>query len=93
MLAIGINGIAPCEVAANMEPAALRQQFGRDLRMGGGFDKRIVTAGPEAIDKEVNRLTPLVKEGGLVLGIDHSVPADVSWDNYRYYIDSIMKIV
>jgi uroporphyrinogen decarboxylase len=93
MLAIGINGIAPCEVAANMEPAALRKQFGRELRMGGGFDKRIVTAGPEAIKNELHRLSPLVKEGGLVLGIDHSVPADVSWDNYRYYIDAIMKIV
>jgi uroporphyrinogen decarboxylase len=93
MLAIGINGISPCEVAANMEPSALRKQFGKDLRMGGGFDKRIVSAGPNAIQNEINRLLPLVREGGLVLGIDHSVPADVSWDNYRYYIDAMIKAV
>ncbi|MGD0092516.1 MAG: hypothetical protein ABSE73_21585, partial [Planctomycetota bacterium] len=39
MLAAGVNGTVPCEVAAGMDPVALRQRFGRDLRMGGGFDK------------------------------------------------------
>ncbi|MFA6291161.1 MAG: uroporphyrinogen decarboxylase family protein [Victivallales bacterium] len=91
MLGVGINGIAPCEVAANMDPAGLRRQFGKDLRMGGGFDKRIVSAGLEAVGRELERLSPLLREGGLILGIDHSVPADVSWDNYRRYIDAIVK--
>jgi hypothetical protein len=61
--------------------------------MGGGFDKRIVSAGPDAVKRELERLSPLIREGGLILGIDHSVPADVSWDNYRHYIDAIVKAV
>jgi hypothetical protein len=60
---------------------------------GGGFDKRIVAAGPAAVKAELARLAPVIREGGFVCGVDHSVPADVSWDNYRRYIDLITKAV
>ena len=93
MLSVGVNSTVPCEVAANMDPVALRKQFGRDLRIGGGFDKRIVAQGPEAVKRELERLAPVIREGGFVPGVDHSVPADVSWDNYRCYIDLITKEV
>ncbi len=63
-LAVGINGLAPCEVAAGMDPVALRSQFGRALRMIGGFDKRLVAKGKAAIDAEFARLRPVIEEGG-----------------------------
>ncbi len=91
MLAAGVNSTCPCEVAAGMDPVALRKQFGRELRIGGGFDKRIVPAGSEAVRKELDRLSPVIREGGFIAGIDHSVPADVSWDNYRHYIDLLIE--
>lgn len=93
MLAVGVNSTVPCEVAANMDPVALRQQFGRELRIGGGFDKRIVAQGPAAVQRELERLAPVIREGGFVPGIDHSVPADVSWDHYRAYLDLLIAAV
>lgn len=90
-LSVGINGIAPCEVAAGMDPVGLRQQFGKELRMLGGFDKRIAACGKKAIDAEFKRLRPIIEEGGFIPGIDHSVSADISWDNYRYYLDAAQK--
>ncbi len=51
--AAGVNSTVPCEVAASMDPVALRAQFGRELRIGGGFDKRIVAAGPAAVKAEL----------------------------------------
>jgi uroporphyrinogen decarboxylase len=87
MIAAGVNSTVPCEVAANMDPVALRARFGRDLRIGGGFDKRIVAQGPAAVKTELKRLEPVIREGGFIPGIDHSVPADVSWDHYRAYIE------
>lgn len=92
-LSVGINGLAPCEVAAGMDPVELRREFGRSLRMMGGFDKRIVTCGKGAIDAEFARLRPVIEEGGYIPGIDHSVSADISWDNYRYYLDAAQKAV
>ncbi len=93
MLAVGVNSTVPCEVAASMDPVALRRQFGRDLRLGGGFDKRLVAKGPAAVAQELARLAPVIREGGFVPGIDHSVPADVSWDQFRRYIELITKAV
>lgn len=90
MLAVGVNSTVPCEVAAGMDPVALRQQFGRALRIGGGFDKRIVAQGPAAITREFARLSPVIRDGGFVPGIDHSIPADISFDNYRYYLDALV---
>ena len=29
----------------------------------------------------------LIEEGGFIPTIDHTVPPDVSWDNFRYYMD------
>ncbi len=74
-----------------MEPVALRRQFGRELRLIGGFDKRIVAQGRKAIDAEFARLKPVIDEGGFIPAIDHSVSADISFDNYRYYLDAVLK--
>lgn len=89
-LETSINCLAPCEVAAGMDPVDLRRQFGRDLRMVGGFDKRIAARGPKAIAAEFARLRPVLAEGGFMPAIDHSIPADVSWDDYRAFIDQLL---
>jgi len=90
-LAVGINGLEPCEVAAGMDPVELRRTFGKSLRLIGGFDKRLVAQGKAAIDAEFRRLQPVIKEGGYLPAIDHSVSADISWDNYRHFIDALRK--
>jgi len=90
-LSVGINGVAPCEVAAGMDPVELRRTFGRELRLVGGFDKRIAAAGKQAIDAEFERLRPVIDEGGFLPAIDHSVSADISFDSYRHFLDAVRR--
>jgi uroporphyrinogen decarboxylase len=92
MVEAGMNIFCPMEVAAGMEPAEIRRRFGRQVRMVGGVDKRILAAGKDAIRAELLRLLPLMREGGFVPKVDHSVPSDVSWDNFRYYIDTLREM-
>jgi uroporphyrinogen decarboxylase len=92
-LSVGINTLAPCEVAAGMVPQDLRNEFGRELRMIGGIDKRRVAEGPDAIDAEIERNQSLIGEGGFIPGIDHSVSSDISFDNYRYFVDRLQEAV
>lgn len=92
-LSVGINTLAPCEVAAGMVPVQLREEFGRDLRIIGGIDKRQIAKGPEAIDAEIERNVPLIREGGFVPGIDHSVSSDISFENYRYFLERLREAV
>jgi len=82
----GVNGFYPIERAADMDAVRLRERFGKDLRLIGGVDKRAMIAGPEAIDGELVRLTPLFEEGGFIPWCDHFVPPDVSLANYQHYV-------
>ncbi len=92
-LSIGINNVSPCEVAAGMAPVELRRTFGRELRMVGGIDKREIAKGRAAIDAEFARLRPVIIEGGYVPAIDHSIPADVSWDDYQYFMEVLQAAI
>lgn len=65
----------------------LRERYGRRIRLWGGVDKMALIKGREAIDAELLRIRPVVEQGGFLPGVDHRVPADVTYDNYRYYLD------
>jgi len=81
----GINVLYPFEVQAGMDVLEVRRRFGKDLRMWYGIDKRALAVGRDAIDAELARVTPLIREGGYVPGLDHSVPPDVAFADYCYY--------
>ncbi len=92
LLDIEINMHWPCEVAAGMDPVRLRKKYGKALRLMGGVDKRAVAAGKEAIKNEMDRLYPLMCEGGYIPKIDHSISSDISWDNFRYYMETLLEM-
>jgi uroporphyrinogen decarboxylase len=86
-LEAGINCVFPIEVAAGNDVAAMRREYGRDLLMIGGIDKRALARGKEAIDEELARRLPVVAGGGYLPAVDHSVPHDISFENYTYYAE------
>jgi uroporphyrinogen decarboxylase len=87
-LECGVNCVIPFEVGTwGADPLAYRRIFGKDLRMMGGFNKRILAGSKAAIEAEVIRLAQLVKEGGYIGFCDHYVPPDVSLENYLFYLD------
>ena len=88
----GINALYPFEVQAGMDVRAVRGKYGKNLRMWGGVDKRALAHGPAAIDAELARLKPLIEEGGYIPQTDHSIPPDVSFQNYRYYLERLKAI-
>jgi uroporphyrinogen decarboxylase len=81
----GINGIYPMEVAAGMDVVQLRREYGKDLLMTGGIDKRVLAAGPAAIEEELELKIPLVEQGGYIPHIDHAIPHDVPYEHFAYY--------
>lgn len=82
---IGFNFFAPVEVAADMDVVALRKKY-PDILLSGGFDKRILAAGKDAIDREIDRIMPFMKKaGGYYPTCDHGVPEEVKFDDYLYF--------
>jgi len=87
MMDAGVDTVWPIERASNVSPQQWRKQFGKSLRLWGGVDKRILTQGKDAIRNHLREFIPLIEQGGFIPTIDHTVPPDVSWDNFRYYMD------
>ncbi len=88
----GINCMFPIE-ATHTDPVRLREKYGKDILLIGGVNKIELAKGKEAIDREIERLHPLVEKGGYIPSIDHRVPPDVSFENYLYYIEKKKKIL
>lgn len=88
----GVTGFYPLEVAAGMDAVKLRRIYGKRIVMWGNVDKRALAKGKETVDAELNRLAPVVHEGGFVPLVDHAIPEDVSYENYLYYIEQRKKI-
>ena len=85
-LEAGVTGLRPFEMAANCDPVGTRLEYGRDLIIQGGIDKRALARGKEAIDHEVLSKVPwLCQQGGYFPQVDHLVPPDVSLADYTYY--------
>ena len=84
-LEAGVNCMFPLE-ARYVDPYKLREKFGKKVLLMGGVDKRALMIGEKAIDKELERLTPLLEEGGYIPTVDHRVPPEVSYQNYIYYL-------
>ena len=92
LLEAGVTGIYPLEVAAGMDVVKLRESFAK-LQMIGGIDKRSIAKGKREIDKELSRIAKTIGKGGYVPCIDHSVPPDISWDNFCYYRRRLNQLI
>ena len=92
-LEAGVNMLHPFEVQAGMDVNRVRRSFGRGFAMRGGVDKRALAAGRRAIDAELERIRPACLEGRCIPHVDHSVPPDVSWGDYRYYRERLARMM
>ncbi len=87
LLDAGVDTIWPIERASEVTPQQWRKRFGRSLRLWGGVDKRILSRGRDAVRRHLKEFIPLIEEGGFIPTVDHTVPPDVSWDDFRSYMD------
>ena len=90
-LEAGLDLVWPMEAAAGMDVVALRREYGRDLNMIGGIDKRAVAVGGKTMRDEVHRVMPVVESGGYIPELDHSAPPDISWRNMCDYMQYLAE--
>ena len=88
----GLNCMFPVEVHAGSDPVAMRKKFGNDLLLVGGFDKFAFDS-KKQISQELKRIEPLMKQGAFIPHVDHRVPANVSFENYKFYIREKLKMI
>jgi len=85
-LEAGINVMFPVEARCT-DIYKLRETYGQRAAFMGGVNKLALIQGREAIDKELERLIPLLGGGGFIPMVDHRCPPEVSYSTYLYYLE------
>ena len=88
----GITGLYPMEANAGMDIVQVRKKY-PSLQMLGGIPKSLITFGKEKIDKFLEPVDWLLKQGGYIPFGDHYIPPEVPWKEFRYYRERLNTII
>ena len=92
-LEAGVNVQFPIEVGPwHGDAMAHRKRYGKDLRVIGNFDKLALEKKHEDVEAEIQRLIPLMKDGGFIMMPDHLITPGVALDDYRWYLDRVREL-
>jgi len=63
--------------------------------MLGGIDKGILTRDKNrsAIDAELRMVEKMLAHGGYIPHIDHHVPDDAHWEQFKYYRQRLNELI
>ncbi len=92
ILDCGIDVLNPVEVKAGMDPVKLKGMYGDRLTFHGGVNA-VLWDKPEAIEEEIRRVVPLMKQnGGYIFSSDHSIPNTVSLADFRRIVALVKEV-
>jgi hypothetical protein len=92
-LEAGVNVQFPIEVGVwKGDAMKFRKQYGKDLRIIGNFDKMTLEKSHADIEAEIERLMPLMKDGGFLLMPDHLITPGVALEDYKWYLERVRQI-
>ncbi len=89
----GIDCLQPLEVKAGMDLPELKEKYGDKICFMGGIDVRLMTLNdPKPIEEEIKtKITAAKKGGGYIYHSDHSVPKNVSFQQYKRVMEIVNK--
>ncbi|MEM2969327.1 MAG: uroporphyrinogen decarboxylase family protein, partial [Candidatus Bathyarchaeia archaeon] len=89
----GIDCLQPLEVKSGMDLIELKEKYGDKIAFMGGIDVRLMSLDdPKPIEKEIKtKITVAKVGGGYIYHSDHSVPKDVSFEQYKRVIALVQK--
>ena len=88
----GVNAFFPFEVQAGCDVELVRSKYPK-LGIMGGLDKNALARGKPEINRELDRAERMFARGGYIAGFDHLIPENVPWENYKYFVEHLKRII
>jgi len=92
MLESGVTALYPFEVQSGNDCFRVRKNH-PEVGIIGGLNKNAMADGPEAIAREIEKARQLIRLGRFIPGPDHFVLSDVTFANYRYFMEQLRTAV
>ena len=88
----GLDALNPLEVKAGMDILKVKREYGDKLLLHGGINAAQM-GDLEAVLAEIDEKVPVLKEhGGYLFASDHSIPNNVTLENFRRMIEEAKKV-
>lgn len=93
LIEAGLTCLQPLEVKAGMDVIELKKQYGNKLAFMGGIDvRKMAHPDPRVIEEEISSKISCAKEGGgYIYHSDHSIPDNISFEQFKRVIDLVHK--
>lgn len=92
LLKAGVQVLQPLEARAGLDVRELKAEYGRDLTFMGNINVDKLEGTPKDIEREVrDKVLVAKKGGGYIYHSDHSIPPQVSLENYRLLMGYLHK--
>jgi uroporphyrinogen decarboxylase len=89
---VGIDAYNPLESKAGLDVVDLRRQYGHRMAFCGNMDViEWASYDKEQLKATVMRKLNAAKGGGMIFQSDHSVPSNVSAENYEYVVNLVRE--
>ncbi len=89
----GANTMFPIEAGTWYGSIApWREKYGRQIRGVGGMHKTVFAQDYTQVDRDIERLKPLIALGGFIPCPDHRIAPDGKWENVQYYCARMRRI-
>ncbi len=91
-LEAGFTALHPLESKAGLDVRKLKPLYGDRLVFFGNIDVRKLAGSREEIEEEIRtKVTSAKQGGGYIYHSDHSVPSNVSFENYCFAVEMVKK--
>ena len=92
LIEAGVQVLQPLQATAGLDVRKLKEEFGDRLTFMGNINAKIMSD-PEAIEEEIRGKIPgAVQGGGYIYSSDHSVPSDVSLEDYERILSLVREV-
>ena len=88
---MGLDGLNPLEVKAGMDPLKLKTEYGDRLLFHGGTNAAKWHLRDDIISEIRTLLPQMMQNGGYIFASDHSIPPQVSFEDFRAIIETYLE--
>jgi len=94
LIEAGMDCLQAMEVKAGMDLVSLKQAYGDRIAFMGGMDVRPLVANDRrAVEAELaSKLPAAMAGGGYCLHSDHSIPDQVEYETYRFFVERGLEL-
>ena len=92
LIECGVRVFNPFQAPAGFDVVELRKQYAGRMAFYGNIDVKKMFAGPEELEAEIRHKVPVARQGGFIFHSDHSVPPQVSFQQYSWVLRTAREI-